>query len=329
MKEITFLKQNEKKWLALEAEMNSREGRNPKRLAEQFIELTDDLAYSRTHYPSSKTTEYLNSLTARFHQEIYKNKREKSSRIFDFWRYEIPFMFYKHQKKLLTSLIIFAIGIAMGAICQKNDERVIRGVIGDQYVNERIVEIENEQAMSFYGDTNPFLMMTQIPLHNIQVSFVCFVLGIVFSIGTAVWIFYNGVVLGAFTTFFYQYGYLKTCLMVVMIHGSFEISALVIAGVSGFILGAGLTRPGSLPRMESLKQGAKDGIKVVLGLVPVFLVAGFLECFITRFYHMPLGLNWAIIIFSMGCMIWYFVAYPIWLNKRYNFDVASFKDVKI
>ena len=78
MKEITFLRQNEKKWTELEKELHETTDRNPKRLAEQYIELTDDLAYSRTHYPSSKTTDYLNGLTALFHQEIYKNKREKT-----------------------------------------------------------------------------------------------------------------------------------------------------------------------------------------------------------------------------------------------------------
>jgi uncharacterized membrane protein SpoIIM required for sporulation len=328
LKEISFLKQNEKKWLELERELNTLdEIKNPRRLSEQFLELTDDLSYSRTHYPKSKTTEYLNGLTARLHQEIYRNKREKSSRLWNFWKFEIPFMFYKHQKKLLLSLLIFMIGVAMGALCQYYDDQVVRIVIGDIYINERISEIENEQAMSFYGDTNPVLMFAQIPLHNIRVSFLFFAAGLLFSIGTALISFYNGVIVGALTIFFHQYGYLKTCLMIIMIHGSFELSAFVIAGVAGFVLGGSILRPGTLPRKESIMRGAKDGLKIVIGLIPILIVAGFLECFITRFYQMPRGINWAIIILSMGFMIWYFVVYPIWLNKKYNFAVANFKDI--
>lgn len=328
MKEITFLKQNEKKWLELEKELNTREHKNPRRLAEQFLELTDDLAYSRTHYPRSKTTEYLNGLTARIHQEIYRNKREKSSRIWDFWKYEIPFMFYRHQKKLLVSLLIFLAGIGMGAICQAYDEQVLRIFVGDIYVNERITEIENEQAMSFYGDENPFLMFARIPLNNIAVSFYCFAAGFIFSIGTAMILFRNGALIGAFTVFFKQYGYLKTCLMVIMIHGTFELLAIVVAGAAGFAVGSSITHPGTLPRKESIMKGAKEGIKIVIGLIPIFIVAGFLECFITRFYQMPAPINWAIIALSFGFMAWYFVVYPILLNKKYNFNVQNFKDVK-
>ncbi|MBC7863754.1 MAG: stage II sporulation protein M [Bacteroidia bacterium] len=331
MKEITFLKQNEQKWLALEKEFAIDQAKNPKKLADQFLELTDDLAYARTHYPKSKTTEYLNGLTARIHQEIYKNKREKSSRIFDFWRFEIPYMFYKHQKKLLISLLVFLIGIAIGGVCQYNDKETVRLIIpnGDTYINERIHEIENEQAMSFYGDENPFVLFAVIPMNNIKVSFFCFAFGFLFSIGTAIFLFYNGAMVGALVMFFQQYGYLKTCLMVIMIHGTFELSAIVVAGVSGFVVGSAITNPGTLPRMQAIAQGAKDGVKIVLGLVPIFIIAGFLECFITRFYQMPRGLNWAIILLSLSVMVMYFVVYPIILNKRYNFNVDHYKDLKI
>jgi uncharacterized membrane protein SpoIIM required for sporulation len=330
LKEITFLKQNEQKWTALERELNIVENKNPKRLAEQFIELTDDLSYARTHYPKSKTTEYLNGLTSRFHQEIYKNKREKSSRFIDFWLYELPYMFYRHQKKLLLSLLIFSIGIAIGALCQYYDENVIRMVVpdGDNYVNERIEEIENDAAMSWYGDTNPFIMFSMITLNNVIVSFKFYVAGFLFGIGTAFLMFYNSLLLGALIMFFKQYGYLKLSLMIIMIHGSFEISTMIIEGVAGFILGAALVSPGTLPRMEALKKGAMDGLKVTVGCLPIIVVAGFLESFITRFYHMPAVLNWIIIVSSLAFMVFYFVIYPILLNKKLNFNVPEFKDVK-
>ena len=116
--------------------------------------------------------------------------------------------------------------------------------------------------------------------------------------------------------------------MIIMIHGSFELSTMVIEGVAGFILGSSILNPGSLPRMEALKKGAMDGLKVTVGCLPIIVVAGFLESFITRFYHMPAVLNWIIIIASMSFMVFYFVLYPILLNKKFNFNVAEFKDVK-
>jgi membrane protein YdbS with pleckstrin-like domain len=94
-------------------------------------------------------------------------------------------------------------------------------------------------------------------------------------------------------------------------------------------VGASITRPGTLPRMQALKKGARDGLMIVIGLIPIFLVAGFLECFITRFYKMPAVVNWGIIILSLGFMIWYFVIYPIILNRKYNFNVDDYKKIKL
>ena len=315
VKEITFLKQNEQKWLSLEKELDSSK-RNPKRLAAHFIELTDDLSYSRTHYPKSTTTEYLNGLTIRFHQEIYKNKRENKARIWDFWRIEMPLMFYNHRKKLLIAMIIFLVSTAIGAICQYYDENVLRMFVGDAYVNERIEEIESEQAMSFYGDENPYLMFAIIPLNNIKVALIFYALGVLFSLGTALVLFFNSALLGAFGMFFHQYGYLKVCLMIIMIHGTFELSSMIVEAVAGFVLGMSITRPGTLPRIQSFKKGAVEGLKIVVGTIPIMIVAGILECFITRFYRMPVLLNWIIIIGSLGFMVYYFVIYPSLLNKK-------------
>ena len=329
MKEITFLKQNENKWLDLEKDINITQTQNPKQLAEQFLELTDDLSYSRTHYPNSKTTEYLNGLTAKVHQEIYKNKREKSARLFNFWKFELPYMFYHQQKKLLIALLIFLIGGAIGALCQRFDEQTIRMMVPDSYVNERIHEIENDQAMSWYGDENPILMFMKIPLNNIKVSFVFFILGFLFSIGTAIALFYNSALVGALGMMFKQYGYFKVFFMIIMIHGSFELTSMIVEAVAGFVLGASITNPGTLPRGQSILLGAKNGLKIAIGCVPIIIIAGVLECFVTRFYHMPTWANWLIILLSISCMVFYFVVYPIILNKKYNFNAKSFKDLKI
>ncbi|WP_431199247.1 hypothetical protein ACRQ5D_06115 [Mucilaginibacter sp. P25] len=76
MREPLFIKQNSAKWKSYETEP----AKDPDELAERFIIVTDDLAYSKTFYPKSKTTLYLNGLAAGFHQSIYKNKKEKANR---------------------------------------------------------------------------------------------------------------------------------------------------------------------------------------------------------------------------------------------------------
>src|SRR5690349_9317185 len=101
MREAQFLKQNAVKWKRYEQELNHFE--NPDVFAERFIELTDDLSYARTFYPDTNTSKYLNGLAGLFHQKIYKNKKEKSSRIVTFWKFELPYLFKQYQRQLLYS----------------------------------------------------------------------------------------------------------------------------------------------------------------------------------------------------------------------------------
>jgi hypothetical protein len=85
VKEITFLKQNASKWEGYEASLDKKEAEHPAKVAEMFIELTDDFSYSKSNYEASKTTQYLNSLTSRVHQLVYRNKKESNKRVFLFW----------------------------------------------------------------------------------------------------------------------------------------------------------------------------------------------------------------------------------------------------
>src|SRR5688572_29999327 len=100
MKEAAFVKQNRSRWEEFEKVVKDRRSGSPDRLAELFIQITDDLSYSRTHYGDSRTTKYLNALASKVHLEIYKNKREEASRFITFWKYELPEMMYNTRKPL-------------------------------------------------------------------------------------------------------------------------------------------------------------------------------------------------------------------------------------
>src|ERR1700755_836702 len=100
MREVIFLRKNEKKWREVEDMLARSAAINPDKLADLYIELTDDLAFSQTNYPDRKTTVDLNGLTAEIYQAVYKNKKEKSNRFINFWAYELPKEFYHSQKQL-------------------------------------------------------------------------------------------------------------------------------------------------------------------------------------------------------------------------------------
>src|SRR5690606_16305837 len=109
----------------------------------------------------------------------------------------------------------------------------------------------------------------------------------------------NGIMLGAFQYMFFAKGLGWQSVLVIWIHGTLEISAIVIAGTAGLVMGSGLLFPGTRKRIDSLKRGARDGVKILVSLVPVFLAAAFLEGFITRHTGMPVWLSCCILLVSL------------------------------
>jgi uncharacterized membrane protein SpoIIM required for sporulation len=176
--------------------------------------------------------------------------------------------------------------------------------------------IEKGDPMAVYKSSGQMNMFFMITLNNIFVSFKAFAYGIFVSVGTVYILLSNGIMLGAFQFFFYQKGLLLTSVLSIWIHGTLEISAIVIGGCAGMVMGNSLLFPGTYSRMESLKIGAKKGLKIIVGLVPIFIMAGFLESFVTRLTEWHWFFKLSIILLSAFFIVFYFVIYPIQLNKH-------------
>lgn len=312
MREGQFIQQNIEKWKTYQYEPTT----DPDETARRFTELVDDLGYSRTFYPHSKVTEYLNRLASGIYLGIYKNKKEESSRIVRFWKTELPVIVRKHHRELLYSLIIFLIFAIMAAFSASHDQHFVRGVMGDNYVEMTEENIAKGDPFGVYKSQDPLSMFLWIAVHNIQVAFLIFVSGILACLGTVWLLFRNGVMLGSFQYYFFAKGLGWQSVLVIWIHGTLEISSFIISGAAGILLGKSLLFPGTYKRLPSLKQGAKDGVKLMIGLVPVFVMAAFLEGFVTRYSGMPVWLSLLILAFSLSFIIWYFVLYPIRISRK-------------
>lgn len=320
MREPLFVKQNAEKWSQFEQSATS----DPDEIAERFIKITDDLAYAKTFYPKSKTTVYLNGLASKLHQSIYKNKSEKSNRFITYWKYELPLLFKAYQRQLLYSFIFFVIFCLMGVLSAKYDSDFLKLILGTDYVNMTNENIAKGDPFGVYKSENEFAMFFQIGANNIFVSFVMFVSGIIFSVGTVFFMLRNGIMLGSFEYYFFSKGLGAQSILVIFIHGTIEISSLIIAGAAGLVLGNSFLFPKTYTRLASLKKGAKDGIKMALGLVPLFIIAAFFESFVTRHTGMPVWLSITILASSLCFMIWYVIIYP---NKLYkNLTLHGFED---
>ncbi|WP_336514491.1 stage II sporulation protein M [Pollutibacter soli] len=312
MREALFLKLNRERW----DQYDKVPTEDPDELAERFVRLTDDLAFARTFYPKSKTVKYLNGLASRIHLSIYKNKKEKQSRIITFWKYELPLLMGSYQKQLLYAFIFFVCFTLIGILSAYYDDNFIRLILGDGYVDMTNENIENGDPFGVYKQQDQTTMFIMIAVNNIFVSFRVFVMGLLWGVGTVYDLFRNGVMLGSFEYYFFSKGVGFESILVVFIHGTLEISAIVIAGAAGLVLGNSVLFPRTYTRIQSMMLGAKDGIKIMIGLVPVFIVAAFFEGFVTRYTGMPLGLSLFILIGSLTFIILYFVIYPIRLRRK-------------
>lgn len=312
MREAAFIRQNADAWKAIEQDVRPTD---PDVLAARFVQLTDDLAYARTFYPDAPVTQYLNGLASRLHQQIYRNRPETRGRFWRFWRAELPTLFQQSHRELLISTLIFAVAAVLGVVSTLHDGTFVRLILGDGYVNQTLENIERGDPLAVYKQAGQTEMFLAITFNNVRVAFMAFVLGVVGSLGTVWLLFSNGVMLGAFQTFFYQKGYLLTSVLTIWIHGTLEISAIVIAGCAGLTMGNALLFPGTYPRLYSFRKGAKQGLKIAVGLVPIFIMAGFLESFVTRL-TLPWYVSGGIIAASALFIGWYFVWYPIRLNRK-------------
>jgi hypothetical protein len=218
MKEAAFIRQNHVRWEEFEKIAKRQQDANPDKLAELFIQITDDLAFARTQYPESRTTQYLNTLASKVHLEIYKNKREETSRFVTFWKYEIPGVVFETRKLLFYSFLIFTISTIVGAVSSVYDDTFVRLILGDGYVNMTLANIHNGNPTKVYSGQGEWEMFLAITFNNIQVSFLVFAAGIFASLGTGFLLFRNGVMLGAFIMLFYREQQLAQALPVIMLH---------------------------------------------------------------------------------------------------------------
>ena len=296
--------------------MEKKSGLSPDEIASQFVELTDDLSYASTFYPDTDTESYLHGLTRNKFLHLYKNSKLGRNSFRDFWFHEIPDLIAIHRKEMILSLILFVVAAFIGAFSAAHDVNFVRLILGDEYLNLTLKNIEKGDPMAIYktmGAAESFLFIT---INNIKVAFMAFVLGVFFSAGTVMIIMSNGIMIGAFQYFFYQKGLLITSVLSVWIHGTIEITLVIIAGGAGIVMGNSLLMPGSFPRGYSFRKGAAAGVKIAVSLVPFFIIAGFLEGFVTRHTFMPAWISIAIITISLFLVVAYFIILPYKTIKK-------------
>jgi len=296
MRETEFIKQNKEKWKRYERALENN-NQDPELLKQLYIHTTDDLSYSRTFYPN-------------------RSVRGETSRFFSFWTDELPRVVYAQRRPLFIALVTAVLAVLIGIISYRIDSGFAEVIMGEYYMEMTRENIENGDPMAVYKQTSPFSMSLRITLNNIYVALRTFVAGAFFGVGSIVEMIRFGVMLGTFQYFFYDQGLFLESFLTIWIHGALEISSMILAGGAGLAMGKGLLFPGTLSRFQAFKTSARDGLKIMLGLIPLFIIAGFLEGYMTRHTELPDAIRATFILLCVVFIVWYYIVYPRVVARR-------------
>jgi uncharacterized membrane protein SpoIIM required for sporulation len=318
MKESRFIAQNKEKWHESETLLDDSV-KDPEKLSNLFTQVIDDLSYSRTYYPNRSVRVYLNKIAREYFSIIYRHQNLKKNAFRTFWIDEIPQIVFFSRKALLISLAIFLLSASIGVFSAVNDPHFTSSILGESYVAMTKENIQKGDPMAVYKKGHQMDMFLGITFNNLMVAFRTYVLGIFFSVGTVAILIYNGVMVGCFQFFFVERGLMAESALTIWLHGTLEISSIILAGGAGLTLGSGLLLPGTYSRLQAFQISAIRSLKLMLGITPIFVLAAIIESFLTRYTEVPDFIRLFLILLSAFFIIGYFVIYP-WLKFRKGSD---------
>ncbi len=311
-----FLREREKTWHELEGMLASVERAGTRslgidgarRFAKLYRQVSADLVRARTELVDASVQDYLNDLVARAYRQVYAGTGGSGTRVLQFFALEFPALVRLEWRVVALSAALFWAGGAVGAAGMALDPGAAAVLIPEQHQattpDERIAE---EERASDHGSSDAAAFSSFLFTHNIQVSFLVFAMGITFGIGTVALMFYNGVPLGALAWQYHASGHGLFFWAWILPHGIPEISEIVIAGAAGLILARGLLRPGRRTRRDALVREARVAARLVVGGMPVLVLAGLIEGTISQM-HAPLMPYWAKLAFAAavaaGLFLW-------------------------
>ena len=311
MKETKFIEQKKDRWQELEDALSSG-SKDPDLLSDLFIQVTDDLSYARTFYGNRVVRVYLNQLTQRLFRSLFRNTVDHRKRLGAFFGSELPAAIYHSRRSMKAAVIIFFVSVLIGVLSANQDAEFVKSILGDDYVSMTEANIKEGDPMAVYKNEDILNMFLRIAQNNMLVAFRAFIFGLLFSLGTIGILVFNGIMLGAFQYFFISRGLGIESALAIWMHGTMEISAIIISGAAGLVMGSGLLFPGTYTRLQSLRMSARTGIKIMAAVAPMIMVAALIEALLTRFTELNDGIRAAFILTQAGFVLIYF----FWLPHR-------------
>jgi len=324
MNQDSFTQKYQAQWDEFENWLNTQDKEIPKSKRPKYSESVDiphryrqlchhlSLAQSRNY--SAHLIEYLNQLTLRGHQYLYRAKSNSISGFVNFVFYEFPSLIRSQWRLFwLATLLFYGPLLGIGFAIQENPELVYSVLPPEQVSKFRsMYDPDAKHIGAERQSDDDFYMFGFYIYNNIGVGFRTFAGGMLFGIGTLFFLIYNGLSIGAVAGHLIQTGYSETFLSFVIGHGSFELTAIIIAGMAGLKLGGAMIRPGLYSRSQALKIAGRTSLKMIYGVILMLVIAAFLEAFWSSKGNISPNIK-----FTVGYILWGFIGfYFLFIGRR-------------
>ncbi|XID91567.1 stage II sporulation protein M [Paenibacillaceae bacterium WGS1546] len=286
------------------------------RLTVLYKSASAHLSAMRTQWPNDSATTYLNHLVARAHHVLYRQSDKGAARIRRFFGVYFPSLIRRRQPFILMAGALFLLGMIAGFAAVWADPLNMHQVLPANIANA----IDPAATDDPRGELHSPLVSTEIFMNNIRVAILVFVSGVTLGIGTVYILAYNGLIIGALAAVFMQADETYVFWAYILPHGVIELTAIFIAGGAGLYMGYRFFVPGAYTRKRQFLQASKESVQLLLGTIPLFVIAGIIEGYITP-SELSLGTKYAVAGGTLLLLALYY-AYG-WLRERSELSNSS------
>lgn len=248
--------------------------------------VTSDLALAQREFPAQPVTRYLNQLVGRAHALIYRHEPLQWRRLRNFYRTGFPQLYRQLLPYTILAFLLFVLPALVAFVTVWQETSRIYTILGPDI--ESLVN--TVEAGELWTDIAPNVRSGASGLiltNNIQVMFLTFAGGMTAGLLTTWVMISNGLSLGAIFGLLQANALAAGLLEFIVAHGVIELSVIFLAGGAGLYMADGILRPGLLSRREALVQHGAVAVQAILGSVPLLVIAGLIEGFIS-----PSALPW-------------------------------------
>lgn len=248
-----------------------------KELASLYRSVAADLARARTQQASHMIIQNLQSLTTRSYNQIYQgSRRQEWQAVLDFYRWGFPTAIQRNFGCIALATGLFLFGGIVAWWYAWQDPTFLSLVVPDYLIKK--VQEDRQLWMGSIVGVEP-LASTNIMTNNISVSFAAVSGGITAGLYTTFLLVYNGLSIGAVATLVGQNNLAYPFWAFVFPHGALELPAIFFAGGAGFLIARAIVFPGKYKRGDAIKFYGTQAAQLVLGIVPMLVIAGIIEGF--------------------------------------------------